>query len=108
MVIGMISAYANGANDGRVRANSYFMQNAGSDAQKLGLGILHLYRNPSFGKPVEDYVQSVDRFYKQYPDIASKASVGEVLGCLADVPIGSCAGIADWCRHGGYITPGGP
>jgi len=103
LIIGMISAFGQGANDGRVRAENYVMSNAGPDAQKLGLGILKLYENPSFSKPTEAYVQSVGQFYKQYPDIATKASVGQVLGCLADVPIQSCADLADWYRHGGTI-----
>lgn len=106
IVTGMISAFVQGANDGRVRAQDYVRANARSEAGRLGLGILKLYQNPWFSKPATSYVQSISDFYKQYPDVADKATVGEVLSCLADKPIQDCPGLVDWYRHGGYITHG--
>jgi hypothetical protein len=107
IVTGMVSAFVQGANDGRDRAQAYISTNAGPEGGRLGLGILNLYQEPWFSKPVTLYVQSISDFYKQYPDVADRATVGEVLSCLSDKPVQDCAALVDWYRHGGYITHGG-
>src|SRR3984893_13480476 len=48
IVTGMVSAFVQGANDGRDRAQAYVSTNAGPEAGRLGLGILNLYQEPWF------------------------------------------------------------
>jgi hypothetical protein len=79
---------ANEVSDGVVRTID------GIVYKKDALGMyVALRAYPTFSKSVDDYRVLVDDYYTRYA-VGRGATIGEVLGCLADTPARACSVVA--------------
>ena len=93
VVEGMLDAFDEGYRFGSSEALIWVSQYEHRN-KTWAANSIHLVRYLRFSKSTEMYVSEINNFYSKYPDDASNVSVGQILGCLADSPILSCAEVA--------------
>jgi hypothetical protein len=101
-VQGAIDGYESGFYDGQAtfaagliaQSNALNKNGKLADADAVGFAALENKRQyPAFSNVLISYAHGISDFYANYPE-ASKATLGQVLPCLADTPRFTCAQIA--------------
>ncbi len=101
-VEGAIQSFPSGFINGKIAQWDHLMQLARSakidphlllTLESLNVRAAKAASFPKFSKTFGTYVHGIGDFYNNYPN-ASSADVGDILQCLADVPIESCDQVA--------------
>jgi len=94
----MINAFESGYTSGALDMLSANAHNI-ADHKKANASLSAAEERLGFTKTEKTYVDEIDDFYANYPDLIDKGSVSDLMDCMADHPKLSCDEYADIMRH---------
>ncbi len=100
----MIDAYESGYASGALDILSANAHNI-ADNKKAFESLSSAEERLGFTRTEKTYVDELDDFYANYPDLMDKVLVSDLMDCMADHPKQSCDQYADFRRHPPTLPP---
>lgn len=105
VIEGMIGAYQQAYLDGKGAAARYVIRHPTTEPGLLPIKIDDEVPVPNFTKLFGTYLNEINDYYANNPDVVTKINAASVLSCLSDGSSGSCLDDYTSIAHGRLPSP---